>query len=159
MPVYNVADGLASYAYNAMVFHGAPRLPMSIRDGTSNTIGIAEHYAKCAGKGWVVFIWSLRFSSGDGGSRRASFADAYYGDVVPVIFGNPPRTIPSIPNLTFQAAPRLDESDARIPQSPHSGGMIVGMMDGSIRFISSGLSPEVFWSAVTPDGGEPITDF
>jgi len=28
------------------------------------------------------------------------------------------------------------------------------MMDGSIRTISPSISPTVFWSAVTPAGGE-----
>jgi prepilin-type N-terminal cleavage/methylation domain-containing protein len=157
--LYDQSTGLSSYAYNATVFHGTQRLLLSISDGTSNTIGIAEHYAKCAEKDWVVFIYSLRFSSGGGGPRRPSFADAYYGDVIPVTSRNPPRTAPSIPDMTFQLAPALAQSDSRVPQSPHSNAMIVGMMDGSVRLINRNVSVEVFWGAVTPNGNEPDIDF
>jgi prepilin-type N-terminal cleavage/methylation domain-containing protein len=156
---YTGNEGHSSYAYNALVFVGKARLPDSIPDGMSQTIGIAEHYANCAEKQWVVFIYSLHYSSGDGGSRRASFADRYYGDVVPISTGNRAKTLPSVPGKTFQAAPRLDESDATVPQTPHASGMLVGMMDGSVRAIARGVAPEVFWGAATPDGGEVAVDF
>lgn len=153
-------EGLSSYAYNAIVFTGHPRLPASIPDGTSHTIGLAEHYARCAENQWVAFIYSLQYSSGDGGSRRPSFADRYYGDVVPITSGsNPARTLPSVPGVTFQAAPLLTESNSTMPQSPHSSGMLVGLMDGSVRSINPGVAPEVFWGAITPDSGEIPGDF
>jgi prepilin-type N-terminal cleavage/methylation domain-containing protein len=153
-------DAYASYAYNAIVFTGArPRLE-TIRDGMSNTIGLAEHYARCAERQWIVFIFSLRDSSGDGGHRRPSFADRYYGDVVPITTpGNPRVTAPSLTGATFQARPNLMESDATLPQTPHSQGMLAGMMDGSVRTISRSVAPGVFWSAVTPSGGELLPDF
>lgn len=157
-PAIDPNDALSSYAYNAVVFTGRRRLE-DIRDGTSQTIGLAEHYARCAERQWVVFIFSLLSSSGDGGSRRPSFADRYYGDVVPITtFDNPGLTVPSLSGVTFQASPRLLNSDATIPQTPHSSGMLVGMMDGSVRTISRSVTPTVFWSAVTPTGGEVAGD-
>jgi hypothetical protein len=33
------------------------------------------------------------------------------------------------------------------------------MMDGSVRTISQRVLPEVFWGAVTPNGGEVLGDF
>jgi hypothetical protein len=51
------------------------------------------------------------------------------------------------------------ESDATLPQTPHAQGMLIGMMDGSVRTVSRGVKPEVFWGAVTPSGGEPFADF
>jgi hypothetical protein len=30
------------------------------------------------------------------------------------------------------------------------------MLDGSVRITKSGVSPEVFWSAVTPAGRETV---
>src|SRR5262249_41525892 len=62
----------SSYAYNAIAFSGHAQFPGSIPDGISCTIGIGEHYARCAQHQWVVFIFSLRDSSGDGGARRPS---------------------------------------------------------------------------------------
>jgi hypothetical protein len=123
----------------------------------ANTISLTEHYARCAEREWCIFIFSLQSSSGDGGDRRPSFADEYYGDVVPVTVGS--KSVPSVSGVTFQAAPALTESDARMPQTPHRGGILVGMMDGSVRVVSTGVLPEVFWGAVTPDGGEIPGDF
>jgi hypothetical protein len=46
-----------------------------------------------------------------------------------------------------------------LAQTPHSGGMLVSLMDGSVRTISSGISPMTFWAAVTPDGKEVLGDW
>ncbi len=156
--IYDKGD-YSSYAYNALVFANAARLPGSIPDGTSHTIGIGEHYANCdCMKGpWVTSIYSLQYSSGAGGHRRPSFADRHYGDVVPVTGGDfPPRSLGSVPGLTFQAAPLLTESDPRIPQTPHAAGMLTALMDGSVRTVSPSIRPETFWAAVTPAGGEVL---
>jgi hypothetical protein len=34
--------------------------------------------------------------------------------------------------------------------------MIVALADGSVRTIHPGISPETFWAAVTPAGGEVL---
>jgi prepilin-type N-terminal cleavage/methylation domain-containing protein len=146
--------GYSSYAYNALVFTGQARINR-IPDGLSNTISLGEHYARCAKREWAVFIFSLMHSYGDGGSRRPSFADLRYGDVVPITTaGNPRITAPSVSGVTFQARPALLESDATLLQTPHAEGMLTGMMDGSIRTIGPGVTPNVFWGAVTPNGEE-----
>jgi len=158
-PAPDPHDAYASYAYNALVFTGHARLD-TISDGMSNTIGLGERYARCAEREWVVSIFSLQQSSGDGGSRRPSFADRYYGDVVPITtFASMPTTVPSVTGATFQTRPALLESDATVLQTPHPGGMLAGMMDGSVRTISRRISPSAFWSAVTPRGGEVNSDF
>ena len=55
--------------------------------------------------------------------------------------------------MTFQSRPKLGECNYRVAQAPQSV-MNCAMMDGSIRTISPSISPTVFWSAVTPAGGE-----
>jgi hypothetical protein len=109
--------------------------------------------------------------------RRATFADGgpilggnTFDDVYPVIDSNGTR--PSRPNVTFQVAPRFRGTagllteydgplappglcDSALPQTPHVGGMLAAMGDGSVRTISPGVSVAVFWGAVTPAGGEP----
>lgn len=159
-PSLDPDDAYSSYAYNAIVFAGHRRTLESVSDGTSTTISLVEHYARCAETKWVIFIFSLQSSSGDGGSRRPSFADRYYGDVYPLTLdGNPVVTIPSLGSVTFQVKPGLMESNAMIPQTPHSSGMLVGMLDGSVRTIRSGINPSIFWGAVTPSSGEVLGDF
>jgi hypothetical protein len=55
----------------------------------------------------------------------------------------------------FQVAPRGSViCDARVPQTPHPGGMLVCMADLSTRTIAGNISSLIFWSAVTPKGNE-----
>jgi hypothetical protein len=49
-----------------------------------------------------------------------------------------------------------DECDWAIPQTPFPNGMSVALADGSVRTISPRVSPETFWAAVTPAGGEVL---
>jgi len=57
----------------------------------------------------------------------------------------------------FQVAPRGTViADARIPQTPHTGGMIVCMGDVSTRTIPGNISPNTFWAVVTPSGNETL---
>ncbi|WP_145233605.1 H-X9-DG-CTERM domain-containing protein [Urbifossiella limnaea] len=84
--------------------------------------------------------------------RRGSFADAYYGDVVPVTANG--VTQPSRAGATFQVAPQVEDCDPNLPQTPHPGGMLVLLFDGSVRTVRGGIDPSAFWAAVTRDGGE-----
>lgn len=147
----------SSYAANGELFRGDPSLTRSIPDGTATTIALAEHYStNCQS---TSFSWA-RWDVGDPG-RRATFADRELGDVVPVTAGSPPTTGPSVPGFTFQVAPTPWETKcfALVPQTPHRGGMLVTMMDGSSRIISPEVDPAVFWGTVTPGGGEVLGDW
>jgi hypothetical protein len=128
-----------------------PTIETSFRDGQSNTIILTEHYALNCNN--TQFFWivtssprTFRIENVDYTARRSSFADV--GDVVP----NP--TAP--PTLTFQIRPRIADCNPRIPQSPFSGGLLAGMGDGSVKFVSPGVSSATFWGAVTPAGGETL---
>jgi len=61
----------------------------------------------------------------------------------------------------FQVAPRgCIPCDSRVAQTPHPGGMLVGLGDGSVRSISPSISDWSYWAAVTPAGNEtPYTDW
>jgi prepilin-type N-terminal cleavage/methylation domain-containing protein/prepilin-type processing-associated H-X9-DG protein len=155
--------GDSSYAANKLGFAGLPDLAASFPDGLSNTIAFAEHYSRCGPDGRFNYLYSLRFSRVApydvyklNEQRRATFADAYYGDVVPVADG-PASVRPSRAGATFQAAPRPDLCDPLVPQSAHAGGMAALWFDGSVRTIRAGIEPGLFWAAVTRDGGEMHT--
>jgi hypothetical protein len=55
--------------------------------------------------------------------------------------------------MTLQSRPAIKDRNPAVPQSGYSGGMLVGLLNGSVRFVSQDMSPSTFWSAVTPSGG------
>ena len=170
VPRIGDAPTRVSYAANAQVFVRDPRLPQTFADGTSNTITFAEHYALC---GDTYFNWAAPDPSQGAGvyHHRASFADngpevlwfyplrqdrEGFRDVYPLTRGSPPTTVGSVRGLTFQVRPRISDCDPRIPQSPHPGGMLAALGDGSVRTLAPGMSEYTFWAAVTPAGGEVL---
>jgi prepilin-type N-terminal cleavage/methylation domain-containing protein len=154
--------GNSSFAINKVAFAGLPDPASAFSDGLSNTIAVAEHYSRCGPKGRFNFLYALRSSSVSpydidllNEQRRATFADIYYGDVVPVADG-PLSVRPSRAGATFQAAPQPDDCDPLVPQSADPSGMPVLCFDGSVRSVRAGIDPSAFWAAVTRDGGETI---
>ncbi len=149
-----------SYPANARALAWPFRSGVQPPDGASSTIGFAERYSLCNDA-------ESRFDTYSALTpwyRRATFADtqsptdrALFGpitDVVPVTAGDPPVTRPSVPGMTFQMRPPLDQCVIGIPQALHPGGLLVAMLDGSVRTVAPGVSEIAFWSAVTPNGGE-----
>jgi hypothetical protein len=79
-------------------------------------------------------------------------------------------TRPSRLGATFQVAPTVwlgngstpvrptdpNACDWTVPQAIHRAGLLVGLADGSVRTVGSRVSPETFWAAVTPAGGEVL---
>jgi hypothetical protein len=56
----------------------------------------------------------------------------------------------------FQVQPTPAQCNPVLPQTPHTSGMIVGLMDGSVRNVSSSISNTTWWWACTPRGGEVL---
>jgi hypothetical protein len=169
----NVAGRPTSYSANAQVFARAARYQESVADGTSNTLFFAERYADC-------FLGTTNYHA-EGVGFAWNRADlAAYGipnNVYPVPVPGQ-LSHPSRPGATFQVrplwVPRPDDvqqlvnlvrfppagiCDPTVPQTPHAGGMIVGVGDGSVRTVGSGVQPDIFWSLVTPNGGEVANDW
>jgi hypothetical protein len=157
------ARGKCSYVANMQVFNGSMTFPMSIPDGTTNTVGFTEHYYMCTmpGPGATFIEYTSIFDSTPSGSgpRRATFADKGWSDVLPVTDPATKRTVASIPGKTFQVRPRVEEADHRIPQTPFPTGLPIALFDGSVRTLSPGIDESVFWSLVTPSGGEVVNDY
>ncbi|HEY2783511.1 MAG TPA: H-X9-DG-CTERM domain-containing protein [Fimbriiglobus sp.] len=67
----------------------------------------------------------------------------------------------SIPGVTFQVRPlpSAENCDPSLAQTPHVGGMLAAMADGSVRTVRPSVTPEVYWAAVTPAGGEVIGEW
>jgi prepilin-type N-terminal cleavage/methylation domain-containing protein len=111
----------------------------TITDGTSNTIGYAEKYAKCNGQGtlWAHGEWNPGWEP-----RFNTWANRG-------------------PSSKFQVQPTPNPQssascDYNRPASGHPAGMNVLLMDGSVRFLSQTISANTWWFACTPAGGETL---
>jgi prepilin-type N-terminal cleavage/methylation domain-containing protein len=155
----------ASYAWNAQIFFNQPNLDTTFRDGTSQTIILAEHYSTSCGPPAKLanFLWNMAPYVGYG-IRPATFAHngpgvpgypIYTMDDYPLTVGNPPTSQGAFPG-TFQVAPAAADCDFRFAQTPHTNGMLAAFADGGVRTLSPSISEAVFWGAVTPAGGEVI---
>jgi prepilin-type N-terminal cleavage/methylation domain-containing protein len=127
---------------------GQARLSASISDGTSNTILFAEKYARCKNGDTEVH---------DGGSFWA-YWNAYslptpkfgpYHPAFEVDYFNP-NGIGLTSKFLLQPNPYLSNCDPTYASTGHSGGIQVGMADGSARNISDGISAATWWAACTP---------
>jgi hypothetical protein len=148
--------GVCSYPWNAQALGVLPTLS-SATDGLSQTIWIAEHYAwNCGGtaflsEGGMVSSWAAQPATfAHGGTIPGRPAP---GDYVPITSGDPPVSR-AADGKTFQVRPKVAECDPRLPNATSTRGLQVAFGDGSVRILGPGIAPEIFWSAVTPSGGE-----
>lgn len=161
-----LSDFTTSYVTNAQVFSMPRSIASGVGDGLSNTIFVSEHYRECQRVYFDLFSQhNLGRWRQKGNFSSPTFADNGYAswfsifdqpesnDFAPTTSGNPPRS-KSAGMVTFQAQPRLDQCDPRLPNSASSRGLQVGMGDGSVRTVHRSIDPYVFWAAVTPDRRE-----
>lgn len=139
------AVGLAAggYAVNYRIvgkggakdWEGRARLSASFPDGTASTLLFAEKYARCRDKGTA-------WARGATDEWHPSFAALSIG-----------------PKSKFQTLPSPFNTDACDPQrtsTAHSGGMVVGVADGSVRRVGPAIDPEIWWALCTSAGGEVV---
>ena len=152
-----------SYAANMFAMDGSISLISSIPDGSSQTIAFGDKYfARCRSAengSQTVNNFGHVFDPYNGevyGTRRATFADKGWHDVLPVTDATR-TTRPSVPGKTFQVRPRPEEVDPSILQATFRGGLTVALFDGSVRTIAPGIHESAFWGLVTPAGGEVVS--
>jgi prepilin-type N-terminal cleavage/methylation domain-containing protein len=165
--------GASSYAPNAMVIsdrfamtpQGKTRIDTDIPDGTSNTILHAEKYARCTNT-----IMAPQFQ--DGGTAWAYSGAPFAWQPPPM---SPPRAgfVPGFAIRTFAAngapdatgegsifqvrpTPFLGNCDPTRAATAHTGGILVGLADASVRTLAPTMSGKTWWAAVTPEGGEVL---
>jgi hypothetical protein len=70
----------------------------------------------------------------------------------------PPGDAPDFTDgsLPFQITPAAGNCDPAVIASPHTGVMIVGLGDGSVRTVSSAISTATWLNACIPDSGNPL---
>jgi prepilin-type N-terminal cleavage/methylation domain-containing protein/prepilin-type processing-associated H-X9-DG protein len=152
--------GASTYAVNAQAFclvnsdgnlldpQCYSRIPGAFPDGTSNTILVSEKYARCSNYNFPEGgnLWAYWFTGTELKPYHAGFEVSWTAYSVG-------------PGSKFQVRPEPynGQCDPTLASSPHSGGIHTAMADGSVRYISSSISPYTWWYLCTPRGGEVIS--
>jgi prepilin-type N-terminal cleavage/methylation domain-containing protein len=153
--------GASSYGANVLVFgngnattdsdavQGKAILPNSVPDGLSNTVFFGEVYGGC----------SLSPDPANGASAASLWADSTK-PWRPVMCHNTSSKDYSggyAPCFTFQVRPRpFGECDPSRAQSSHSNGMMVGLGDGSARFVNANITAATWGYVCDPRDGTPL---
>jgi prepilin-type N-terminal cleavage/methylation domain-containing protein len=128
-PLSTVAT--SNYAANPLVFTIGANMPNTFQDGTSNTITFAERYQICNG------AW-------------------FYWGVSPIPITKPPRFLVPGAGIPFQITPAQNICSASLANTAHTGAMQVGLGDGSVRSLSSGITLLTYQRACDPKDGQPL---
>jgi len=179
LPIWKESNGgtwaISNYGANHAVF-GVPcgsntvskMTLQSITDGTSNTVGFAEQYGRCgpgesdttSGSTYFHKLWAYRapwkwergpyfdtrlMSSGMLGTSQsdnsACTATATSTAAVP------------------QNVPTVDACNPYFVQAMDAGGCVVGLMDGSVRGVTSSVNPTTWVRALWPKDGFVVSDW
>jgi prepilin-type N-terminal cleavage/methylation domain-containing protein len=109
----------------------------AITDGTSNTIMAAERHA-----------YNCYYDASNQGNRT-------WGDI-----GGASRWSPIlIHSDLFEVAPKVGSASCFVPQAYTSGGCQVGLMDGSVRNATPGISSTTWWRLWLHNDGQVIGDW
>jgi prepilin-type N-terminal cleavage/methylation domain-containing protein len=151
---------VGSYAYNGMIFQadwvGYSSFPASIPDGTSNTIFFTETYAggTYTNSDQSLWWWDYNSFQTPPSSNGDCGGQGYYGPAyTPLIRPNPTYCQTTTQSWSWGGAASVCMCRA---VSPHTGGINAGLGDGSVRFVSSGVSGNTWFAASTPTGGEVL---
>ena len=150
----NSGRAAVSYASNYFVFGGGvdsysgqstAEIPRSFPDGQSNTIVFAEWYTICGG---VSRIWA---EDGQGSYGNDEAEPDYWSGYNP-----PPAYSPGQLLTPPQFQPMVSACNPLTVQGPYAGGIMVGMGDGSVRLVNSGVSQQTWTYAIYPNDGNPL---
>lgn len=151
-----------------MVWDGKANLQSTVTDGASNTIMLAEKYARCDGTGSPGGNWWMRgvfmgSQSGPGGGGD----DSYPGDRLSPVFGGGIGydNVAWLQGVSskFQVQPKNPllpgsqggQCDRRLASTPHYA-MHAAMADGSVRVIVPSISASLWATALTPNGADEL---
>jgi prepilin-type N-terminal cleavage/methylation domain-containing protein/prepilin-type processing-associated H-X9-DG protein len=160
---------VGSYCFNGMIFQmnwpllgksfPLANFPASMPDGTSNTIFFSEQYAganplfppsKTAPSNNSLWFSDYPAFQAPAGSNTDC------GAVTPALVG--PNYLPLFtPQISYCTSNTMSGGWSVCmcrPTSPHTGGINCGMGDGSVHFVSQGVSGNTWYFACTPNGGD-----
>jgi prepilin-type N-terminal cleavage/methylation domain-containing protein/prepilin-type processing-associated H-X9-DG protein len=144
-------------AGSQLVAQGQPVIPSTFTDGTSNTVLFAEKYAACGpvsngvpSGGNIWFSpwgpWSGPYFAVPCFDMGDCYGSSSFGAGMP----------PMIPLWQQQPNPWQSACNPLLPSSSHTNGMNVSLADGSVRFVTQGLSVLTWSLACNPQDGQPM---
>ena len=154
----NNLNARASYGPNGMIFRhnynwgnvGLSSYPRNIPDGVSNTMMYAEKMAE---------------TTDGGGNPNGGYIDNFWPDWGPIMLSpdedsNTWSSTGGAANAVWlpQSVNKLTQGKAvaksYAPSGFHTGGVLVGLCDGSVRVVNTSISITTWWAVVTPAAGD-----
>ncbi len=147
---------ISNYGGNAYVFGDPPTgqpypagrkdVNASVSDGLSNTVFLAEVYGTCGNTGNVGSAYGSLWADSNSVWRPA------------FNFTGSKGTLPNYAAaIKFQVQPHyINNCNINAAQGIHTGGIMLGLGDGSVRFLSAGVTDVTWQRAVDPRDGTPL---
>ncbi|MEZ6143157.1 MAG: DUF1559 domain-containing protein [Zavarzinella sp.] len=150
--------GITNYAGNNYVFGdpagnrtyplGKTEMSASVADGLSNTVFLAEVYGTCGNTGNLTSAYGTLWADANSVWRPGFNLGTSKGGTGLTAFPPSPK---------FQVKPQmLNNCNIAVPQGQHTGGIMVCLGDGSVRFITAGMADVTWQRAVDPRDGNPL---
>ena len=139
---------MSNYAANFQVFSNlgpAAKFPAAIKSGVSNTVFFAERYAACG-----TTLPTPGYNVWGGADPSLGLTNLPTFGIAGQYF-YPTTSIPM-----FQNNPTVATCNPAQAQTPHTGGMVVCMGDGSTRTVSPGLSLQTWNQVCNPLNSSPV---
>lgn len=170
----NTNKGGSSYAGNYQLFGNSGNVSncfytnlrmVTVTDGTSNTVAFGEVLSgNWVGGGITGNLWAYKGLGSDhhwgpwmGINVNLNQTNCVSGSTLPGVSGSPTYYWYSIQlGVTANASGNANSAHRCGLSSPHSGTAIVGLLDGSVRNITSGIQTATWQNALNPQDGQVL---
>jgi hypothetical protein len=124
----------------------------TVSDGSSNTVFFAEKFRRCKPGGaeyaslWGHGAWNVPYMSEFAYGRADGSAGYSNNSGYAGVVG---------PGSKFQVIPQTSQQcNPMMTQAIHTGAILAGLGDGSVRTVNGGVSGATWWAALTPSFGD-----